>query len=76
LPKLPVVTGPELIRALERVGFEFLRQRGSHVTLVHRRRRVTVAVPVHKGKDLPVGTLRTIIREAGVSAAELRKLLG
>jgi len=78
MPRLPVVTGSELIRALERAGFASVRQRGSHVQV----RRVgpdgkvtTFPVPVHSGRALKRGTLMGILRKAGVEPDDLRNLL-
>ena len=53
MPKLPVLSGREMIRALERLGFRQSRQRGSHVTL--RRESKVCVVPLHK--ELALGTL-------------------
>jgi len=75
LPKQPAVSGRELIKVLEQLRYEFLRQRGSHVTLVNREARKTVAVPVHGNKPLPPGTLAAILRQAGISNDELREML-
>ena len=75
MPKLPVVSGPEAVRALKRAGFEFRRQEGSHSILRHPETRVTVPVPIHGGRDLPPGTLRDIIRDAGLTVEEFRRLL-
>jgi predicted RNA binding protein YcfA (HicA-like mRNA interferase family) len=75
LPKLPVVSGPELIAALGKMGFTFSRQQGSHVILVNRDTGKAVSVPVHGNWDLPPGTLRTILREAGLDGDDLRRLL-
>jgi predicted RNA binding protein YcfA (HicA-like mRNA interferase family) len=64
------------VRALERAGFIQVRQVGSHVSLRHRddlTRRATV--PVHPGKDLPPGTLRSILRGVRIEVEELRRLL-
>ena len=73
--KLVRITGSELIRALERTGFVVKRQKGSHVHLFrdidHRR----VTVPVHKGRIIPIGTFKAILKDADLSADELRKLL-
>jgi predicted RNA binding protein YcfA (HicA-like mRNA interferase family) len=74
LPKLPVVSGTEVVRALKRAGFVVDRQRGSHVTLWHPGQRRAVMVPLH-GEDLPPGTLRSILRQSGLSVEDLRKLL-
>ena len=75
MPKLPVVSAREVVRALERAGFEFLRQRGSHSVLINRETRQTVPVPVHGSKDLPSGTLRRIIRDVGLTVEDFRQLL-
>lgn len=75
MPKLPVVNGREVIRAVERAGFVFDRQVGSHVSLRHPETRLSVTVPVHGARDLPVGTLRRIVRDAGLTVEEFRRLL-
>ena len=75
MPKQPVVSGPELIKALGHIGYEFLRQRGSHVTLVNWDTRRTVPIPVHGSKSLPPGTLAHILRQVGIDNDELRDSL-
>jgi len=67
MAELPVVTPREAIRALEHAGFERKRQKGSHLVL--QRESVRVTVPVHK-KDMARGTLRAIIRDAGLTVDE------
>jgi len=76
LPKLPVIPGRKAVRALEQVGFEFLRQRGSHVTMINRDTGQTIPVPVHGSKPLKSGTLRGIIQAAGLTVEEFCRLLG
>ena len=73
--KLPRVEGQELVRALERAGFAQVRQKGSHVHLRRADDRRRVTVPVHKGRTLPPGTLKGILRDAGLEVEELRRLL-
>lgn len=73
-PALPSVTARELIRALERVGFEFSRQRGSHQIYAHRKTGKRVSVPFHPG-DFPKGTLRKILRDADLSIEKFVELL-
>lgn len=63
MPKLPVLSGAELVRALERIGFEQVRQRGSHVVL--RRGGAGCVVPMHR--EVKTGTLAGILRQAEVS---------
>jgi predicted RNA binding protein YcfA (HicA-like mRNA interferase family) len=66
MPKLPVLSGAEVIKALERLGFEQLRQRGSHVVM--RRDAVGTVVPLHR--EVKTGTLAGILRQAGVTQDE------
>lgn len=82
MPKLPRVKAEEVIRALERLGFEQVRQRGSHVIM---KRQLNISsdleevpqevieigcvVPLHR-KTLAVGTLKNILRQAEVSVEE------
>ncbi|MGQ3100135.1 MAG: type II toxin-antitoxin system HicA family toxin [Sphingopyxis solisilvae] len=63
MPKLPVLSGRDVVAALERLGFIQMRQRGSHVIL--QRDGVGVVVPLHR--ELKTGTLAGIIRQAGLS---------
>jgi predicted RNA binding protein YcfA (HicA-like mRNA interferase family) len=72
--KLPSVTGSRAVRALERAGFVVVRVSGSHHRLVHPDGRATT-VPVHGNKDLRAGTVRNILKQAGLSAEELSALL-
>jgi predicted RNA binding protein YcfA (HicA-like mRNA interferase family) len=66
LPELPVCSGGEVIRALERLGFRVVRQRGSHVML--RKGMDGCVVPLHR--ELKRETLSGILRQAGVGASE------
>jgi predicted RNA binding protein YcfA (HicA-like mRNA interferase family) len=67
MPKLPVLSGQDLLKALERLGFEQVRQRGSHVVM--RRGSAGCVVPMHK--EVKTGTLAGILRQAGVTQDEL-----
>lgn len=64
--KLPVLSGTEVVKILERLGFVQVRQRGSHVVM--RRGGIGTVVPLHK--PVKTGTLAGILRQAGVSQAE------
>lgn len=66
MPKLPVLSGADVVKALERLGFVQLRQRGSHVVM--RRGNAGTVVPLHK--ELKTGTLAGILRQAQVSQDE------
>jgi predicted RNA binding protein YcfA (HicA-like mRNA interferase family) len=72
--KLPVVTAREVIKVLERLGFQRIRQSGSHATYRHPDGRWTI-VAVHAGKTIPSGTLRKIIRDAGLTVQEFVDLI-
>jgi predicted RNA binding protein YcfA (HicA-like mRNA interferase family) len=74
MPTLPVLKPNEVVRALERAGFEVVRQRGSHVRLKHADGRTTT-VPMHKGTDIDRGLLRHILRDADLSTEDFLKLL-
>jgi len=71
-PALPVVSGKETARALERVGFEQVAQRGSHLKLRRGDGR-TVIVPLHR--ELAPGTLRSVLRQADLTVEQLVRLL-
>ena len=74
MTKLPVVSGRQLVKALAKVGYLFDHQEGSHIILRHQsppHRRLTI--PDHK--EIAKGTLRQIIRESGLSVANLVQLL-
>lgn len=73
---LPVISGREAVAVLQRMGYVAVRQKGSHIRLRHPAdsRRAPLTVPDHK--ELKSGTLRTIIRDAGLSVDEFRGLLG
>lgn len=71
---LPLVSGREVVKALLEIGYARDRQRGSHIVLrqaepPHRR----VTVPDHK--EVAKGTLRAIIRQAGLTVDEFKALL-
>ena len=74
MPRLPILSGRKVIRALEQIGFEVVRQKGSHVRLKHEDGRV-VTVPVHVGQDTSRGLLRKILRDAELTPQKLKDLL-
>lgn len=70
--ELPSLTPKQVIKALEKIGFEFYRQKGSHRIYVKGARQTVV--PYH-GKGLKKGTLHRIIKGIGLSIEEFRKYL-
>jgi len=74
-PALPVVSGKQVILALEKAGYTVVRRKGSHIRMLddtnpeHR----PITVPLHK--ELDKGLLRTIIRDTGMTVDEFIRLL-
>ena len=70
MPNPPLVSGKETVKALQRLGFVFIRQKGSHAIL----RRETAdgvcgcVVPMHR--EIQLGTLRGILKQAGVDVQD------
>lgn len=73
MSKLPRIAGQDCIRALERAAFYRKRQAGSHVVMRRDNPFAQVVVPDHE--ELDRGTLRAIIRQAGLSVEEFLRLL-
>jgi predicted RNA binding protein YcfA (HicA-like mRNA interferase family) len=66
MPKLPHVSGQQILRALERLGFHRVRQSGSHVVM--KRESKGCVIPMHA--EVKVGTLAGVLRQAEVSPDE------
>lgn len=73
MSKLPSISGQECIKALGKASFYFKRQEGSHIILRRNNPFAQVVVPDHR--ELDKGTLRAIIRQAGLSVNEFVRLL-
>lgn len=72
---LPVISGKDFIRLLEKMGFNVVRINGSHHRLKHPDGRITT-IPVHKNDPIPKGLLRKIIRDdLQMQVEEVRLLL-
>ena len=72
---LPSVTGKAVISALCKAGWVIKGHRGSHVKIVKSGVKHPIIVPVHGSEIIPKGTLRSIIRTAGLTTEEFIKLL-
>jgi len=68
------IPAKRIIKLLNKIGFEVLRQRGSHAILKHPDGRVTV-VPVHSGEDIGRGLLSKIIKDTRMTREQFLKLL-
>jgi predicted RNA binding protein YcfA (HicA-like mRNA interferase family) len=75
MPKLPLLSGKEIIKALTKMGFEEIRQKGSHVILKKKTSTgdIGCVVPLHK--EVALGTLKGILKQASVSVEEFIKVL-
>ncbi len=75
MPKLRRVSGEEAIRALEKLGFRQVRQRGSHVVLRKETGSGAIGCVVPLHRELAIGTLRGILQQVRISPAEFTDLL-
>ncbi len=74
MTRLLRLKGKEIVRILERAGFQVIRTRGSHTFLRHPDERTTV-VPIHAGETIGPGLLRAILRDVEMSIEDFRKYL-
>ncbi len=73
MSSLPVISGKQCIKALTKINFVVHSQKGSHIILVRKQPKTRLSVPNHK--ELDRGTLRSIIRQAGLTVDEFIALL-
>lgn len=77
MPKLPVLSGKEMIKILSKIGFVHIRTSGSHAILNKQdeiKGKITIPVPLHP--ELAKGTLKSIMRQASLELEDLLKLMG
>ncbi|MDI6602981.1 MAG: type II toxin-antitoxin system HicA family toxin [Patescibacteria group bacterium] len=74
MPKLPVITPKKLVRILKEIGFELDHTTGSHFIFYNPKTKKRAVVPYHL-KDLPKGTLISILKEAGIDRKQFENLL-
>lgn len=75
MSKLPYMSGKEVVKALSKIGFQPARQKGSHIVLIKENEKGKMAVVVPNHKEIDIGTLIEIIRQAGLKRNEFLKLL-
>lgn len=68
MPRLPPLSGSDMIRIFERFGWRIARRRGSHVVLVKEGHSATLSIPDHK--EIAKGTMRSLIRSAGLTVQQ------
>ena len=77
MASLPALTAIEVIRGLKKAGFVFDRQaKGSHEIWYNPATKRRTTVPNHPGVDIRKGTLKAILKEAGISVEEFMELIG
>jgi predicted RNA binding protein YcfA (HicA-like mRNA interferase family) len=74
LARLPQVRAKDIVTALEKSGFNLIRQKGSHITLHNPDNNRTTVVPMHPG-EFPRPLLKKIIKDTGLSEDQFRSLL-
>jgi len=74
MPKLAGITPKKLVKILKELGFKLDHTTGSHFIFYQPATKRRAVVPVHT-KDLPRGTLMSILREAGITKREIEKIL-
>jgi predicted RNA binding protein YcfA (HicA-like mRNA interferase family) len=74
MSRMPQVTAKELVRFLKSQGFAEDRQSGSHLTLWHEEREISVTVPVHTRCDIGRGLAVRILKDAGFTVEEYLRL--
>ena len=75
MSKLPAITAREAIRAFQKAGFAKDRTTGSHVILVKSGHRLHLSIPLHKGKTLHPKIVKSVLRDLGITADDLAKLV-
>lgn len=70
MSKLPAVSSSDLIRVVKKYGFVEHRQKGSHLHLKRDSDKRRITIPIHKGRDIPKGTLTAILKDANISIEE------
>jgi predicted RNA binding protein YcfA (HicA-like mRNA interferase family) len=68
MPSLPTLRGRDVVRVLQRFGWQVVRQSSSHIIMVHEGSSVTLSIPDHR--EVAKGTLRSLIRAAQLSLVE------
>ena len=74
MPKLPSFTPKKLIKILKNLGFQLDHTTGSHFIFYHPKTKKRAVVPYHV-RDLPKGTLMSILKEVGISKKEFEKII-
>jgi len=75
MPKLPILSGEKLIKALSKIGLKYIRTRGSHAIMTRENEKGKITIPVPLHPELAKGTLKSIMKQSGTSLDELLELI-
>jgi predicted RNA binding protein YcfA (HicA-like mRNA interferase family) len=75
MPKLPVISGSQAIKCFEKMGYQVVRQRGSHVRMHHKNDSTKQPLTIPHHKTLGKGLLRKLLRDAALTTEEFLELL-
>ncbi|MGA2091944.1 MAG: type II toxin-antitoxin system HicA family toxin [Sedimentisphaerales bacterium] len=75
MPKLPVISGSQAIKCFEKIGYQVVRQRGSHVRMHHKSDNTKQPLTIPNHKTLGKGLLRKLLRDSQLTIEEFLKLL-
>jgi len=73
--KIPIISGDEAVKCFKKLGYEVVRQKGSHIRLCHRSDNTKQPLTVPRHKQLGKGLLRKLMRDADISIEEFENLL-
>ena len=73
MSRLGSYKGEKVVKAFQQAGWEISRQRNNHIILEKEGYEATLSVPVHKGKNVKRGTLRNLIKDAGMTVDDFIK---
>jgi len=75
VPKLPILSGKDVIKVLSKLGYQHVRTSGSHAILNKQTEKGKITIPVPLHNELAKGTLKSIMRQANLSLEDLLRLL-
>jgi len=75
MPKLPIISGNHAVKCFVKIGYQVIRQRGSHVRMRHKRNSAKQPLTIHRHKTLGKGLIRKLLRDAELTIGEFLKLL-
>ena len=75
MPKLPTISGDKAVKCFEKLGYQVMRQKGSHIRLHHESDKKKKPLTIPRHKELGRGLLRKLLRDAEISVEQLTELL-